>query len=80
MMRQYYILTLDPRAAEVFNFIRDHNLTLEVHLNRTRFWIPEDSSVLTEFVLRFSDCCPYVDTSADMATGLPISNQRTNQY
>ena len=61
MMRQYYILTLDPRAAEVFKFIMDHKLTVEVHLNRTRFWIEEDTSVLTEFVLRFSDCCPYVE-------------------
>ena len=69
-MRQYYILTLDPRASEVFNFIRDHNLTLEVHLNRTRFWIAEDSSVLTEFLLRFADCCPFVDESLDTTTGL----------
>ena len=68
-MRQYYILTLDPRAGEVFNFIRDHKLTVDVHLNRTRFWIAE-GSVLTEFLLRFSDCCPYVDESADVITGL----------
>lgn len=73
-MRQYYILTLDPRASEVFNFIRDHNLTIEVHLNRTRFWMPE-GSVLTEFLLRFADCCPYVDESVDLITGLPRSNQ-----
>lgn len=68
-MRQYYILTLDPRAGEVFQFIMHHKLTVEVHLNRTRFWIAEDSSVLTEFLLRFSDCCPYVDTSVDLTTG-----------
>ena len=68
-MRQYYILTLDPRAAEVFEFIRHHKLQVEVHLNRTRFWVPEESSTLTEFLLRFSDCCPYVDMSADLATG-----------
>lgn len=68
-MRQYYILTLDPRAGEVINFISDHTLRIEVHLNRTRFWVPE-GSVLTEFLLRFSDCCPYVDDSADLTTGL----------
>ena len=68
-MRQYYILTLDPRASEVFNFIRDHALKVDVHLNRTRFWVPE-GSVLTEFVLRFSDCCPYVDETLDLTTGL----------
>ena len=68
-MRQYYILTLDPRASEVFQFIIEHKLDIEVHLNRTRFWIPEESSVLTEFLLRFSDCCPYVDESLDLTTG-----------
>ena len=73
-MRQYYILTLDPRAGEVFDFIREHAFTLEVHLNRTRFWVPE-GSVLTEFLLRFGDCCPYVDESVDLITGLPRSTQ-----
>ncbi len=73
-MRQYYILTLDPRAGEVFNFIREHALKLDVHLNRTRFWVPE-GSVLTKFLLRFADCCPYVDESVDLITGLPRSNQ-----
>ena len=72
MMRQYYILTLDPRAGQVFDFIRHHKLTVDVHLNRSRFWIEEDSSVLTEFLLRFSDCCPYVDESLDLTTGRPI--------
>ena len=70
MTRQYYILTLDPRASEVFCFIRDHNLSCEVHLNRTRLWVPE-GSVLTEFLLRFSDCCPYVDPDLDLTTGHP---------
>jgi len=72
LMRQYYILTLDPRCGEVINFVLHHKLTVEVHLNRTRFWIPEDTSVLTEFLLRFGDCCPHVDASADLATGRPI--------
>ena len=62
-MRHYYILNLDPRALEVFEFIRTHKLTLEVHLNRTRFLVPEDSSVLTEFLLRFSDCTYHVESS-----------------
>ena len=70
-MRQYYILTLDPRIREVFEFIDYYKLDIEVHLNRTRFWVPE-GSVLTEFVLRFSDCCHHVDESVDLATGRPI--------
>ena len=69
-MPQYYILNQDPRAQEVFNFIRQHQLQLEVHLNRTRFWIPKDSSVLTEFLLRFADSCPLVDPNLDPITGV----------
>ena len=60
-MRQYYILTRDSRITEVFDFIRLHNIKFEVHVNRTRFWIPIESSIMTEFILRFSDCCPSVD-------------------
>ena len=70
-MRHYYILNLDPRSSEVFDFIRDHNIKCEVHLNRTRFWVPE-GPVLTEFLLRFHDCAHYVDPALDLATGWPI--------
>lgn len=59
-MQQYYILNQDPRAPEVFEFIRYHKLTVEVHLNRTRFWVP-DGTVYTEFALRFAQNCPLVE-------------------
>jgi hypothetical protein len=67
---EHYVLTLDPRCPEVFGFITAHNLVLEVHLNRTRFWVPL-GSVYTEFALRFGDCCPRVDPALDLTTGLP---------
>jgi len=47
---------------------------VEVHLNRSRFWVP-NSSLLTEFLLRFADCCVEVDATLDLATGLPITHQ-----
>ena len=59
---QYYVLTLHPRIGEVFEFIRYHAITFEVHLNRTRFWVPP-GSVQTEFLLRFADSCPRVELS-----------------
>jgi hypothetical protein len=71
-MRQYYVLNLDPRANQVFEFIREHKLTCEVHLNRTRFWVPE-GTVLTEFILRYNDTCPRVDDELDLITGRPIA-------
>jgi hypothetical protein len=67
-MKQYYVLTLDPRARLVHQFIHTHKLDCEVHLNRTRFWVPE-GPVLTEFLLRFSESCPLVDSSLDLTTG-----------
>lgn len=64
-MRQHYILTTNPRCAEVFAFIQQHDLKFELHLNRTRFWIPDDSAITTEFALRFLDSCPEVLESPD---------------
>jgi hypothetical protein len=73
-MREYYVLNQNPRSAEVIAWVQHHKLAVEVHLNRTRFWVP-NSYLLTEFLLRFADCCVEVDTTLDLATGLPISNQ-----
>jgi len=65
MNRQYYILNRDPRAGEVYAFISQHKLQVEVHAVRTRFWVPIETSVYTEFALRFSDTCPEVLESPD---------------
>ena len=70
-MRQYYVLTQDPALKPIFEFIRHHDLKLEVHLNRSRFWVPE-GTVLTEFLLRFSAVATLVDESVDLITGLPL--------
>lgn len=72
-MHHFYVLNQDPRAGEVFDFISQHRLRCEVHLNRTRFWVPS-GSILTEFALRFTDCCTPVDTTLDLATGLKIGD------
>jgi hypothetical protein len=71
-MRQYYALTTAPQLASIFEFIQHHNLQFEVHLNRTRFWVP-DGTVLTEFLLRFSTVATLVDESLDLQTGHPIA-------
>ena len=68
-MRHYYILTLDPHRSEVFGFIDYHKLRFQVDPNRTRFWVPE-GSVLTELLIRFGDCCHYVDDAVDLTTGM----------
>ena len=62
-MQEYYILTQDSNIRDVFEFIKHHNLACEVHLNRTRFWVPE-GTVNTIFQLQFADCCSIVESDS----------------
>jgi len=55
--------------SQVFDFIRTHDLQHQIHLNRTRFYVPTVSNIYTEFVLRYADHCPLVDPSLDTQTG-----------
>lgn len=75
MMRHYSVYTMEPRAAEVFTFIQAHDLHYELHLTRTRFWVPE-GRLVTELMLRFSECVFLVDEGLDLATGMPIEPNR----
>jgi len=69
---EYYILTLHPMAKEVLEWVWDNALEYEVHLNRTRFWVPTDSSLNTYFQLWLKDSCGQVEEGLDLATGLPM--------
>lgn len=60
-LRQHYVLNQDPRALAVLEFIDFHGLDHEVHLNRTRFWVPLDTPLYTAFALQFGHCCPIVE-------------------
>jgi hypothetical protein len=61
-MLEYYVLNQDPKAQSVWQFIAAHDLSHELHLNRTRFWVPRGHTH-TEFVLRFAEICPRVESS-----------------
>jgi hypothetical protein len=50
-MRQYYVLNSSPILLQVFDFIRLHELDHEVHLNRTRFWIPHSGSAYASLII-----------------------------
>ena len=62
-MLEYYVLTLDPDCPRVINWICANGVKFDAHLNRTRFWVVEGSELHTEFLLRFSHCCPRVEDS-----------------
>jgi hypothetical protein len=52
-IKQFAIFTSDRTNLErAVNFIRQHDLKHEIHLNRIRFWVPP-GAILTEFYLRF---------------------------
>jgi hypothetical protein len=72
---EYYVLTMHPESAQVLTWVFENQLACEVHLNRTRFWVPRDSSLNTYFQLWLSEYCGRVDPQLDLATGLPISSQ-----
>jgi len=59
-MTQYYILTHDPQFIDVADWITENDIRYEMHLNRTRFWVPAGLRT-TEFLLKFIHCCPTVE-------------------
>jgi hypothetical protein len=67
-MHQHYVLTESPQLHTVLEFIDQHDLQREVHINRVRFWLPS-GELYVMFLLKFSDCCPLVDLNEDLATG-----------
>jgi hypothetical protein len=64
---QFAVLTQDPAFSRTLAFIKQHSLANEIHLNRTRFWIPP-GPILTEFLLRF-ETIRIVSDLEDLATG-----------
>ena len=64
MIRQYCVYTKDPEFLQVASWLDSTSTKYEPHLNRTRFWIPE-GPVLTEFLLKWGDCCPEVKEQVD---------------
>jgi hypothetical protein len=56
-MRCYGILNehLASGGDSAWSWAQANNLPQEVHLNRCRYWIPTDSTLESEFVLRYWD-------------------------
>lgn len=66
---QFAVYTKSNEFIEVINWIKRNNVRAEVHLNRTRFWIPYGPELL-EFLLTWGSVCPRVDDETDHALGL----------
>jgi hypothetical protein len=63
-MKQYCVYTRDPQFRNVIKWLTANQVLAEVHINRTRFWVPE-GILMTEFLLKWYDVCPSVAESDD---------------
>ena len=59
--------THQSEFREVVSWVNSRDWEFEVHLARTRFWVPHDAHV--EFVLRWGAVCKNVDHETDHALG-----------
>jgi len=57
---QYCVYTHNANFVPVMQWVEDRLIPYEVHLNRTRFWIPKNTPMYTEFMLRWYHCCSEV--------------------
>ena len=55
-MRCYGILNslLDSGGHAAWTWAQTHKLVAEAHLNRCRYWLPTDTALESEFVLRYA--------------------------
>ena len=56
-MHCYGILNsdLDHGGASAWTWARENRIQREAHLNRCRYWLPIDSALESEFVLRYAE-------------------------
>lgn len=69
-MNHYAILTRNDNFKSVIAYIKEHNLDCEVHLNRTRFWVPD--ILHTQFLSQFGSVCNPVHPNEDLMTGIVL--------
>ena len=62
----YAILTKSPYFGSVIKYIQENNLIFEPHLNRTRFWLPEE---LHNDFNKLGGHCDFVPSDQDLITG-----------
>lgn len=66
---QYCIHTRSPRFREVATWLIENKIKCEPHLNRTRFWINQDSPEMVMFMLAYREDCEIVPEGQDYTTG-----------
>ena len=67
--KQYAVLNSSPHAVTVLEWMEHNSLLYEIHLNRTRFWVPTNTVTYTEFALRWADVC-FAITDPELIPGV----------
>jgi hypothetical protein len=70
----FAILTSCNKFLEVCKYIAANNLSCEVHLNRTRFWVT--SELLTDFLGRYGKYCNKVSEDENLVIGSLIHSDK----
>ena len=60
--------TQDSQFREVVKWVIARGYEMDMHINRTRFWIPAGREHV-EFILRWGAVCTNVDHETDHAVG-----------
>lgn len=66
-MNHYAILTRSNAFGLVINYIKENDLKFEVHLNRTRFWVPD--TLHESFLTKFGSVVNPVHPNENLITG-----------
>jgi len=62
------VYTQQQEFKEVVAWCSSNDLDYEIHLARTRFWVPR-GRLLTQFLLRWGTVCTNVDGEKDHSLG-----------
>jgi hypothetical protein len=69
-MHHYCVYTHDPRFLDVLVQLRSLEITLEPHINRTRFYLNPETVEHFTLLLAYSDSIHCIDHESDHAIGI----------
>jgi hypothetical protein len=75
-MKQFSVYTKDENFGAVIRYLKSNSIKFEAHINRTRFWIPNDELMM--FRLTWGNTCTEVHEDEDYLTGQRNEYSRIN--
>ena len=69
-MNHYCVLTRDLQGGALFRDLNSLQCEIEIHLNRTRFWLDPSLAHHVEFYIKWSHIIHDVHPRENLATGI----------